>query len=157
MVALKSALEGVGKGLQFLTASKWFWYAIIALIAWIGYKRLTKPKEETFLEMELPNSGTGLPKGWNANPLVEELHSFYGDSWFSAFLGDPWELKDTYIRMLTLTNDQFQLVVQTYNAKYAKKGGTLWSRVTSATGSLFIIGSQDKQVQQRMIALKLNY
>ncbi len=152
--ALKSAVDGIGNGIKFLTASRFFWYVVFAFIAYFGYQRLTKPKEETFLELPLPDSGSGIPKGWNPNPLVEEFHAYF-DSWF----GNSDDLRDSYTKALSLTDDQFHVLVQTYNAKYGKKdSATLWTRVTSWKKILFSwSGDQQQRMENRMITLKLNY
>ncbi|NBA78945.1 hypothetical protein GOQ04_25585 [Emticicia sp. ODNR4P] len=154
MKALSLAWGTFLKVVNKLTSSSVFWYAVFGAAAFYAYKRLTTPKEETFLELPLPNSGSGLPKDWNPNPLVEEFHAYF-DSWF----GNSDDLRDAYIKALSLTNDQFHLLVQTYNAKYGKKdAATLWSRVTSWKKILFSWnGDQQARMEQRMIALKLNY
>jgi len=140
-----------------ITSNQIFWYAVFAGLAYWGYKRLTKPKEETYLELPLPNSGSGIPKGWDPNPLVEDFHNYFGNGFWDSVFSNEMDLKNAYIAALALTNDQFQTVVQTYNAKYGKSGGTLYKRVSSYSGSLWVFGDQDTKMKNRLIALKLNY
>ena len=118
MKALSLAWGTFLKVVNKLTSSSVFWYVVFGAAAFYAYKRLTTPKEETFLELPLPNSGSGLPKDWNPNPLVEEFHAYF-DSWF----GNSDDLRDAYIKALSLTNDQFHIQAQGF-----QKTGilTLW-------------------------------
>ncbi len=154
MKALNLAWETFLKVVNKLTSSSVFWYAVFGIAAFYAYKRLTTPKEETFLQLPLPDAGSGIPQGWNPNTLVEDFHSYF-NSWF----GNSDDLRDAYIKALALTNDQFHVLVQTYNAKYGKKdNATLWTRVTSWKKILLSWnGDQQYRMEQRMIAQKLNY
>lgn len=151
---MKKAFSVVWARIKKITAFPIFWYAVIALLAYLAWKRLTKPKEELFLETALPNNGTGIPVGWKPDPLALKFHDY-----FVSWIADTTTLHMLYSEANGLTNDQFVAIVQTYNAKYAKVDGkTLYTRVKGWFSIWFGSGSgeQDKFIE-RMIQLKLDY
>lgn len=162
---MKQAIEGIGKGLTFLTNNKFFWYVVLGLIAFFGYKRLTTPAEETFLDKEIPNNGTDIPKGWNPDSLVERFHNYF-ISWFDVIINTS-DLEISYRLANALSDGQFFIMVQTYNAKYAKIDGigiftdtseTLWKRINSSKKILFGTGTTEQlKMYERMIKLRINY
>lgn len=152
---MKTALEGVGKGLSFLTNNKYFWYFILGVMTYFGYKRLTKPAEETFLDSPIPNAGKDIPTGWKPDTIVTKFHDYY-----LAWFGDSDVLHQCYILSNALSDGQFVVMVKTYNAKYAKADGnkTLWTRSKGWNRIIFGWGTTDQdKFYLRMQTLKQDY
>ncbi|MEA5402629.1 hypothetical protein VB776_06870 [Arcicella sp. DC2W] len=151
---MKKAFEVIWRGIKKIVAFPVFWYVVIAFLAYIAWKRLTKPPEELFLEQPLPTSGSGIPVGWKPDPLALKFHNY-----FVSWISDTTELHMLYNEANSLTDDQFVALVNTYNAKYGKVDGkTLYTRVKSWWSIWFGSGTdqQDKFIQ-KMILYKLDY
>lgn len=159
---MKKALEGVGKGLSFLTNNKYFWYIVLAIIGYLGFKRFTKSPEEAFRDSEIPNSGLDIPLSWSPVDLVNNLHNLYMD-WFPS--GN--DFKTQFAICNSLSDGQFVVMVKYYNSTFAKPDGqgwfssspiTLWTRLNKSK----LTGFGDYNVEytkmkDRMIRLKQNY
>lgn len=154
---MKVAWEVLMNVVKKITSSSVFWYVFFAGVAYYAYKRLTKPKNETFLDTPLPNSGSGIPQGWKADDLALKFHDYF-DSYFNWLNADT--IGKLYVAANELTNDQFVTLVKTYNAKYAKLDGdtTLWKRVTGWKTFDFGLWSTERDTfRNRMISLKQDY
>lgn len=152
---MKVAWNVLVNAVKKLTSSSIFWYVFFAFAAYYAYKRLTKPPETTFLDTPLPNSGSGIPVGWNADSLASQFHDF-----FDSFFVNTSDLQILYTQSNSLTNDQFVTLCKVYNAKYAKLDGnkTLWYRVKSWKSILFGTGvDEQNKFIQRMVSLKQDY
>jgi hypothetical protein len=162
---MKKAFEGIGKGLTFLTNNRFFWYFVLAVLAWFGYKKLTTSPETAFLDSEIPNSGKDVTIYYNPSELVERFHNYFS-SWFDVIINTS-ELEICYTLANALSDGEFVIMVKTYNAKYAKSDGvgiitdtieTLWKRSKSSKKILFGTGTmQQSKFYDRMTRLKQNY
>jgi hypothetical protein len=159
---MKVAINVLSGIWQRLSNSSLFWYVIFGGVAYYGFTRLTKPKDEAFLDKEIPNGGKDIPTTWKPDSYVQRLHDFYD----SVFPDSDYQAI-TLGQLASLTDGQFFYVVQTYNATWAKKDGagwfsssnlTLWKRANSWKRILLGQGVdlQNKFID-RMIRLKLNY
>lgn len=151
---MKKAFRVVWNGIKKIASFPVFWYAVIAFLAYIAWKKLTKPPEEYFLEKPLPNSGSGIPVGWKPDPLALKFHDY-----FVSWIADSTNLHLLYNEANALTDDQFVEFVQTYNAKYAKVDAkTLYTRVKGWFTIWFGSGvAEQEKFIQRMIEFKLDY
>lgn len=150
---MKVAWETFKKILGKITSSQYFWYGVFIGLAYYAYTRLTKPKEDYFLEKAIPNNGTDIPSNWSPDSLAEQFNDYF-TSWFTA--------AETYITLLTksqaLTDGQFFMLVQTYNAKFGKVDKkSFYTRVKNSILLVFVGENPKQPVLDRMIRLKLNY
>lgn len=146
----------IGKIWGKLSQSSLFWYLVIGAVLWQVYKKVFVPAGTNFLDTPLPNSGSGIPKGWNPNSLVEEFHNYYDSIW-----NPSGEIYNAEFKANQLTDDQFVTLVKTYNARYALADGnkTLWNRSYSGWFVRYVSTdiNQHKPFLARMVRLKLNY
>lgn len=160
---MNAASKVFGTIWEKLSGSSIFWYVIFAFLAYWGYKRLTKPVEESFLDTPIPNGGKDIPANWSPVALVERLHNVY-----NSYFPDTDEMGACYSLMNGLNDGQFVYLCKYYNAKYAKKDSaglfskspvTLWTQVNKTWNQiLFGMGAKElERVKERMIKYKLNY
>ncbi len=151
---MKKAFSVVWNGIKKIASYPVFWYALIGFVAYITWKKLSKPPEAYFLEKPLPNSGNGIPVGWKPDPLALKFHDY-----FVSWLADSDQLHLLYVEANALTDDQFVQFAQTYNAKYAKLDAkTLYTRVKGWFTIWFGPGAKEQDIFiQRMIEFKLDY
>lgn len=110
-----------------LTKSKYFWYVMIAIIIilsvyFIGKKfgviKAAQPDVKP-----LPNNGQGIPEGWSAQIVCQQLYDamFGGGLW-----GAGTDESKIFNTLTPLTDDQLVATYNTYNTLYHTDGeGTL--------------------------------
>ena len=138
-----------------LSTSRLFWYGVIGGVLYLVYRKIN-PLGTNFLDTPLPNSGSGIPKGWSADSLVEEFHNYYDAIW-----NPSGEIYNAEFKANQLTDDQFVTLAKTYNARYAQADGniTLWNRSYNGWFVRYVSTdiNQHKPFLARMVKLKLNY
>ena len=89
---------------------------IVAIVFFIGKRKGKTGTVKPIKAYQLPNSGTGVPQGWNPSDLAKELHD--------KLAGYNWRLSDNsalFRKFYDLaTDDMFVAVVIRYNDAYKK-------------------------------------
>jgi hypothetical protein len=92
--------------------------AIVAVIFFVGKAvgtaNATKP-------LELPDNGSGIPKGWRPEVLAEDLHDKLSGVFTLAM-----DKEVVFRNLLQLTNDQLVAVYNTFNHRFGKETMTQW-------------------------------
>lgn len=99
-----------------ILSSKLFWYLAAALGVYFIVKNILA--KDKFVLHDLPDSGSGLPKGWGtqqANLLAAEGNDVIDGLLTLGSSKEIWASK-----LVALTNDQLTLVYDAYNIKYGK-------------------------------------
>lgn len=112
--------------LKILT-NKWVLLALVIIgsgltIYFVG--KSTGKKKGQGTQAKLPNSGSGIPKGWDPAPIARATY----DS-LKGLLTSPVRKQQTYSMLYALTNDQLTAVYNEFNRLYqgGLKGDTLYT------------------------------
>jgi len=95
---------------------------LIAITLYIAGRYTMKKKAEKegkapIKSEDLPNSGSGIPKGWTPSGIAERLYIALKGWSFGFLYAKNLRL---YIELNALTNDQFVAVFKAYNRAYDK-------------------------------------
>jgi hypothetical protein len=119
--------------------------AVLALVYWYGK---TSISDTLKYNTPLPNSGSGIPQGWDPNTRAEALYDAM-DGILTATATKEGEWQICY----QLTEDQLVAVYRTFNKKYcpSPSDGTLTTWIKAETGAWF--GSYKDPLVKRLISL----
>ncbi|GAA4352989.1 hypothetical protein GCM10023185_13160 [Hymenobacter saemangeumensis] len=120
---------------------------LVVAIYWYGKKAGDDKKK---FDPELPNSGSGIPQGWDPMPRVRRLHEVM------AGVFTPSLSKEAEWRMnLALTNDQLTAVYGAFNRAYCTSNDeTLTTWIDDEFGAPF--NSAKPALLNRLRSLNLN-
>lgn len=114
----------MNKAFSYLVANRplqWFLIAVavLALVYWYGKSAITDTMK---YDTPLPNSGSGIPQGWDPNVQADALFDVL-DGLFTTSTDKEFEI----VKCKQLTNDQLVAVYRTFNRKYCpqKSDGTM--------------------------------
>lgn len=111
-----------------LWSNKVFRYAVLILvvvaIVFLVGKSMGKKSQEK-KQVKLPDSGNGIPKGWDPRPLANEVFkNFKGVFTFAS-------VKEVTLgKVFSLSDDQLVALYNTFNREFSDNGDTLtkWLR-----------------------------
>ena len=95
--------------MQGILKNKWFWIGVIVFILIIAIYYTGKAAGRR-PQVKLPNSGSGIPTGWDPGPAAINLHEA-----LSGWGTDEDRIFDT---LSQLTPDQCAAVYNEYNTRY---------------------------------------
>lgn len=109
--------------MEALTSNKYFWYIMMAIIimltVYFAGKKIGVIKASQPQTAPLPNNGSGIPDGWSANNVANQLY----DAMFGGgFWGAGTDEAKIFSTLLPLTPDQCTAAYNTYNVLYYPKG-----------------------------------
>jgi hypothetical protein len=133
-------------------ASKWYiigGLAALGLFLFIYLAGKSSGKKKIPKDQILPNSGSGVPKGWDPSALADEGNNVL--HWYKA----PGDKEDYFLKLLNLTDDQLTAVWNQFNhLYYTPSDGTLTEWINDSTGAL--LNSRKGEVMDNLKRLHLN-
>lgn len=105
-------------GTSIITSKIFLWVAVLTG-AYLIFKGVFK--KDKFENISLPDSGSGLPKGWG----TQQAKLIASEGWdvIDGFF-DPDTAKETWaVKCMVLSDDQLTLVYNAYNDSYGRADG----------------------------------
>lgn len=139
-------------GTSIITSKIFLWLAVLGG-AYLIFKGVFK--KDKFEDIELPNSGSGLPKGWG----TQQAKLIAADMWdvIDGFFDFDTAKEAVASKCMILTDDQLTVVYNAYNDSFGRADG---NTMTEAMGKEWITpgygGDSDwKKLHTRLRGLKL--